>query len=240
MIAHCGLAGVGKSVFGYTLALALGSGTQFMNRPTTASRVLYLDEENGHRDRRAYVYRAWVGLGRPNREILDGNVAIHGFALSTCDGQWDRQLLSLTETIKPHLIVIDTATPACRIKDENSNGEAAQAAQKLRGICNSGFSGCSMIVMKHLRIDPKTGAADMRGAKAWKGSVDAIWYHRRPQGRPRKDGLYKSYLRPEKVRAFGLRTEIEIDPARIEGENGLVLNARDKEVEDKKTGFDEL
>lgn len=239
LIAMCGLAGVGKSVFGYTLALALGSGCQILGRDTKPARILYVDEENGHRDRRAYVYRAWVGLGRPDKQVLAANVAIHGFALSTGDLPWDVTLRGIASDFKPNLIVVDTVTPAFRIKDENSNGEAAIAAQKIRGVMNSAGSDCAALIMKHLRVNHDTGQVDMRGAKFWKGTVDAIWYHRRPGGRPRKDGLYKTYIRPEKVRAFGLQTEIEIDAQRIEEGAGLVLVGTDRPIEDKKTGWDE-
>jgi len=239
MIALCGVAGVGKSTFGYTLCMALATGTEFFGRPLVPSRVLYMDEENGHRDRRAYIYRAWVGLGCPNHVDLAQFIEIHGFALTTSSGSWDQQLRALADSFKPHLIVIDTATPACRIKDENSNGEAAVAAQKLRGVMNIAGSDCSMLVMKHLKVNHETGQVDMRGAKFWKGTVDAILYHRRPGGRPRKDGLFRSYIRPEKVRAFGLRNEIVIETHWIEDDKGLVLTGRDEPLDEKKPGHDE-
>lgn len=233
MIALCGLAGVGKSVFGYTLALALGSGNKIFERPTEPSRVLYIDEENGHRDRRAYIYRAWIGLKRPEKVPLAENVAVHGFALSASDLPWDGCLRGLAAALKPALIVIDTTTPACRIKDENSNGEAALAAQKIRGVMSLAGPDASCILMKHLRVNPETGQVDMRGAKAWKGAVDAVWYHRRAAGRPRKDGLYRTYIQPEKVRAFGLQTELVIDAERVEDGNGLVLHGTDKPLDDE-------
>lgn len=239
LIAMCGLEGVGKSVFAYTLTAAVGSGLPILGRDTVASRVLYIDEENGHRDRRAYIYRAWVGLGRPDKDLLNANLAIHGFALSISEMDWYIKLRDMAAEFKPALIIIDTVTPACRIKDENSNGEAAIAANKLRGVMNVAGPDCAALIMKHLRVNRDTGQVDMRGAKFWKGTVDAIWYHRRPGGRPRKDGLYKTYIRPEKVRAFGLQTEIEIDAQRIEGRDGLVLHGTDREIEDKKTGWDE-
>lgn len=237
MIALCGLAGVGKSVLGYTLAMALGSGRPILGRPTEPCRVLYIDEENGHRDRRAYIYRAWVGLGRPDKHLLAENVAVHGFALSTSETPWDGCLRSLAAANRPIVTILDTTTPACRIKDENSNGEAALAAQKIRGVMNLAGLDASVILMKHLRVNPDTGQVDMRGAKAWKGAVDAVWYHRRSAGRPRKDGLYRTYIQPEKVRAFGLQNEIVIDAERIEGGNGLILHGTDKpsdeEAQDK-------
>lgn len=239
MIAMCGLEGVGKSVFGYTLCAALGSGLQILGRDTQPSKILYMDEENGHRDRRAYLYRAWVGLGRPSKEVLAENLAVHGFALLSSTADWYITLKALAASHKPDLIVIDTVTPACRIKDENSNGEAAVAANKLRGVMNSAGADCAVLIMKHLRVNRDTGQVDMRGAKLWKGTVDAIWYHRRPSGRPRKDGLYKTYIRPEKVRAFGLQTEIEIDAQRVEDGAGLILSGLDKPIEEKRTGWDE-
>ena len=236
MIALCGLAGVGKSVFGYTLAVAMAAGLPFLGRQTTPARTLYMDEENGRRERRAYIYRAWVGLGRPSVPAIVDNMIVHGFALSTSQFPWDAQLRILTQEAKPDLIVIDTATPACHIQDENSNSEASMAAQKLRGVMNLAGPDCSMIVMKHLRVDHKTGHVDVRGAKFWKGTVDAILYHRKPVGRPRKDGYHRSYIRPEKVRAFGLRTEIIIDARQIEDGNGCVLEGKDQEIEEAKPG----
>lgn len=231
MIALCGLPGVGKSVFGYALSLALGSGLPILNRRTKPSRVLYLDEENGHRDRRAYVYRAWVGLGKPDPAALDENVAIHGFALTTSATSWDGQLRVLAAEAKPDLIIVDTATPAFRIVDENSNGEAAIVARKLRGIMDSTSPDCSMLIMKHLRVDAE-GRADMRGAKFWKGTVDGILFHKRMRGRAKADGTYKTKISPEKVRAFGLRTFIEISAEYTPCGQGFILQGVDRPLED--------
>jgi hypothetical protein len=225
MVMLCGTEGVGKSALGYDLAVTIATGGIFLNRQTATSRVLIMDEENSLRDLRAYLYRAWAAHGQPDIETLIANLRIEQGTLTAAGDRWAHTLVGAIAAFKPGLVVIDTVTPACQIEDENSNGEASIAARKLRLAQESGGPDCTMLLYKHLRRDHKSGHLDIRGAKFWKGTCDGIYYHTRTRGHPRADGLYRTMLRPEKVRAFGLRHKIIIDP-RFDGE-GLILDSAD-------------
>ena len=230
LVALCGVAGAGKSVISYTLATAIASGSPFLGRAATQGRVLYFDEENGLPDLRPYLYRAWAGHGSPDPAKLATNLHVENFTLSGRPDAWGAVMYDLARAIRPSLIIIDTATPACHIKDENDNGEAAAAAAKIRLAQAAAGPDCTTLILKHLRVDPTTGKADMRGAKFWKGTVDAIWYLTRMQGRPLRNGLSRTALDPEKVRAFGLQRGLIITPQMVG--DGLALEARERANKD--------
>lgn len=157
--------------------------------------------------------------------MLCDNLHIMQFQLSCDPLGWSQRLYNACYTTQPILTIIDTVTPACHIKNENDNGEAAVAGQKLRQAQHAS-PGSTMLLLKHLR-QQEDGSVDVRGAKYWKGTVDAILYHKRTRGHPRADGLAKTIIEPEKSRAHGLKHSIEIDPSRIV--DGIVLTARDLE-----------
>lgn len=226
----CGTEGVGKSALGYCMSVALSSGLPVLGRQTTPARVLYVDEENSSRDIAAYLYRAWRGLSAPPIDAVERNLCIMKGSLNEAGDQWAKVLTHAAAVHRPDLIIIDTVTPSCRILDENSNGEAAIAARKLRLAQEAAGPDCTMLIYKHLRIDHKSGRMDVRGAKLWKGTVDAVAFHTRLRGRPRADGMYRTAIRPEKIRAFGLHTKIIIDPALVN--DGLVLHSTDAPISD--------
>lgn len=206
-----GMPGVGKSMFGYMLANALATGTPFADTITPPMRILYFDEENGRADLAAYARWTWRGLKCPSKELLRENLRIESRSLSASN-TWGTTLRQITAEHKPQLLFIDTATPACHIADENDNAEASAAAQKIRLAQDATGADCASIIYKHLRLDSKSGKVDIRGAKHWKGAVDAIWYHMLRPGPIRKDGWRNTYLKPEKFRAYGLRDELHITP----------------------------
>lgn len=206
------LAGVGKSMFCYALGNALATGAPFLDaNPSPICRTLYFDEENSVADLSAYARWTWRGLGCPPRDRLAENFRIESLTLRSAD-QWDRALKASVARFRPDLIVIDTATPACRLKNENDNAEATEASGQIRAAQALGAPGCAAIVLKHLRYDAVTGRMDIRGAKAWNGGVDAIWFHLSRPGRKNPDGYRNTYIRPEKVRAYGLRETLSIEP----------------------------
>lgn len=211
MILVAGVAGIGKSLTCYTLANALASGTPWLDDSRTPRRVLYCDEENGRADLMAYARWTWRGLGSPARDLLEANLRIESRTLSGSSA-WGLTMQQLCGEFRPHLLILDTTTPACHIKDENDNAEAAAACQQIRVAMDTAGPDCGALLLKHLRIDPATHYADVRGAKHWKGAVDAIWYHTFSPGRPRSDGWRNTRIRPEKVRAFGLHETLKIKP----------------------------
>ena len=218
MIVLCGMAGVGKSFFSYHLANALATGSVFIDAPAPLCRVLYCDEENSRADLAAYARWTWRGLGSPSRDLLRENMRIESRTLGAA-AAWGVALRQLAAAHRPQVIIIDTATPACHIMDENSNAEAAAATQQLRLAQDAGGPDCVMILLKHLRLDHQTGRVDLRGAKHWKGAVDSIWYHLFRPGPRRTDGWRNTFIRPEKSRAYGLRDNLIIRPRGKLGES---------------------
>jgi hypothetical protein len=214
LILLCGLAGIGKSFFSYALANALATGSHFIDGKMPLAKVLYFDDENARADLSAYARWTWRGMGAPPRDLLRANLRVESRTLSGSN-DWRGTILARAEKLRPDLIIIDTATPACHISDENDNAEAAAATQAIRLAQDAAGPQCAVLVLKHLRIDANTGAADVRGAKHWKGAVDAIWYHLGSRGRPRRDGWRNTVIRPEKNRAYGLRDTLKIRPSFI-------------------------
>lgn len=214
LILLAGLAGIGKSIFSYSLANSLATATHFLDGSAPQHRVLYCDEENGRADLSAYARWTWRGFGSPARDMLESNLRIESRTLSGSNA-WAATLRQLCGDFKPDLLILDTTTPACHIEDENDNAEAAAACQRIRLAMDDAGPGCAAILLKHLRVDTKTGRMDVRGAKHWKGAVDGIWYHLYQSGRPRSDGWRNTYIRPEKARAFGLHENILIKPQQI-------------------------
>jgi AAA domain-containing protein len=225
MVVLAGEPGVGKSSLSYTLAVAKAAGSPFLGRPTIPGRVLYFDEENSFPDLREYINWVWRGLGCPDPTLVQKNLFIESFSLG--GPNWHSHMALVTKEIQPELIIIDTATPACNIVNENDNGEASAIIHHLRRIRALAGPRATCLILKHARMNHETNIRDIRGAKAWKGETDATWLHVANTGRPRKDGLQGSKIIPAKVRAFGLRDVLSIHPTwvQVDGNRGLKLEA---------------
>ena len=222
-----GLPGTGKSYLSYSLGLALAGGLPMLGQqPGQPCRVLYFDQENSAPDRIQYERWAWHGLGCPNLDQLCDHFWCAPFVLGGRD--WPAQATHHIQLHQPDLIIIDTTTPACAITDENDNGEAARAVGWLRHLQTLTPQPPTVFALKHAKVRADDGSYTLRGAKAWEGAVDSIIYASRHKGRPRADGLSRVTLHPGKVRAFGLRATLTIDPSRTEDGRGIRLGlARD-------------
>lgn len=228
MVVLAGQPGVGKSVLSLTLTLAKATGYPFLGRDLEPGRVLYFDEENSQPDFEEYIRWAWRGLGKPPARLLDKNIQMERFSLSEKSGQFQghyKHMIDCAREFQPELVVIDTATPACQIKDENDNAMATEAIQRLRAVQSVAPNSC-ILILKHARVDNESGTHTVRGAKAWVGATDATIFHMGLGGAPRADGLRNSQLVPEKIRAFGLQSTLKIHPEWVdqEGEKGLQLD----------------
>lgn len=213
LVVLAGQPGVGKSVLSLSLAVAKASGYPFLGRDLTRGRVLYFDEENSQPDFEEYLRWAWRGLGRPDPTLLE-NLQMERFSLAEKSSSFEghfRYMRECATQFQPELIILDTATPACQIKDENDNAMATSAIQHLRAV-QQAASGSCMLILKHAKVDTEHGTHTVRGAKAWVGATDATIFH---MGTPTKrvDGLRDSQLVPEKVRAFGLQETLKIVPS---------------------------
>ena len=223
-----GEAGVGKSVFGYNLSVCLATGTPFLDRyPTTPKRVVYFDQENSEADAREYLNWAWRGLGKVDPERLVANLRIEHFSLGTKAG-WAATMHGALKEHHADFFMVDTATPAFGVQDENSNAEAAEVINRLRELQYITSPPLGGLILKHATIDHEQGRKTLRGAKTWHGAVDNIWFHIRRQGQPTREGLSATTIEPAKPRAFGLRSPLIIRPRFVDDRTALVLTAEEK------------
>ena len=141
---------------------------------------------------------------------------------------WEAQLRNLAKTFRPGLIIIDTATPALNIIDENDNAEASKKIKALRATQADAANETAILILKHAKTYDEIGhRRSVRGAKAWLGAVDIVMYHSFGVGRPKKQGLRPTFLEADKPRAFGLDHIVKILPHWTSSEEprGLVLSS---------------
>lgn len=213
VIVVAGEPGVGKSFLQYTLAMSIAAKLNFLGLPTQPGKVLYFDEENATPDLQQYLRLIWRGLGEPSIPEMKERLFIEHFALSGQGSQRFQYMAEVSARIQPNLIVIDTVTPVCAIADENDNGEASRSMRALRRVKEVAGPSCAMILLKHARLTHEAGERQtIRGAKSWLGEVDGVIFHKLSVGKQRDDGLRNCRLISDKVRAFGLRSELRITP----------------------------
>lgn len=226
MVTLAGEPGVGKSFLSYYLAYCVATGAHFLSLPTTPQNVCYFDEENSRPDFIKYNQRVWHGLGAPSLDLLTPRLHLYH---QTLVDKWQPRMLAAAKDHAPGLIVIDTATPALHIQDENDNAEASLAIQNLRAVQRAAGPHCTVLILKHERQrDPSQHRRTIRGAKVWLGAVDQTFYHAIPRGgRRRSDGLRRTILEPDKMRSFGLDSALLIDPAWTDpSRKGLTLHGK--------------
>ena len=227
IVQYAGDPGVGKSFFAYNLAMSVATQTPFLGFvPSSVQPVLYCDVENSVPDRNKYLRQVWRGLCKPDLELVKENFWTSHFELG--NNNWDEVLRSLVSAYNPALVVIDTATPCFSIEDENNNSEASKVIRKLRHIQSIGTNKPTFLVLRHAKTFMEhEGDRKARGAQAWKGETDGTWFHVRNRGRPRQDGLWRTHIEVDKVRAFGLRETVHIQPQRINEGIKLIRVAED-------------
>lgn len=216
LICLAGVPGVGKSVFAYSAAIAVASGSSFLGLNCTKGRVLYLDEENGPGNMPTYFRWAWRGMNCPNLVTLGENLRIGQNAILSHNGSWLDFMLQQAREFRPNLIICDTSSSCFRTKDENDNSEASRIVAGLRLIQAAADSFTTILILRHARIerDPKGERPDqykMRGASAWAGATDGVMFHLAPPGN--YHGLRPTHIIPNKTRAFGLRSPLTITPS---------------------------
>lgn len=223
-----GDAGVGKSVFNMNLALHVALGRPLFGFPVVQTRVMYFDQENSLPDAAAYLQRLWFGMGSPDPSEITPFLAIEHFSLTAT---WEVDMAKAVADFQPGLIVVDTATSALNVLQENDNSEAQRIVSGLRRVMVSLPRTPATIVLKHAKFESggnRNGAIrrTIRGAKAWLGAVDQTLFHiKATVGRPRKDGLHSTIIVRDKKRAHGLILPIRVDPVITdEKNNALILN----------------
>ena len=216
MIVLAGDPGVGKSFLCYALAMSIAAGrNSFLGMIIKHGRVLYFDEENSKVDLNQYLRWIWRGLDSPDIAQLQANLFVEHFSI-TKQPQRYSYMAQVAAEVKPLLIVVDTVGPVCNIISEDSNDEAKTAIANLRAVQAAALPETTMILLKHAKFTHDTTLRQtIRGAKQWINATDGTIFHKLASGKPRQDGLRNSRLVPDKVRAFGLREEIIINPQRV-------------------------
>src|SRR3972149_5248403 len=222
LVVLAGEPGVGKSILCYHLALTVALGREFLGFPTVATTVLYFDQENSLPDFFRYCQWIWRGLGSPPIASLEPHLRLEHLSLSA---NWQLNLERISKEFHPGLIIIDTASPAFHVEDENDNSEAGKIIEHLRRVQAVSANETPTPTLKHERQrDEVNPRRTIRGAKSWLGAVDAVVYHTRRAGRPDRFGLKDTFLEPDKSRAFGVRETVRIVPTWTDAErNGLIL-----------------
>lgn len=237
--------GAGKSLLTYTWALAMAGGVGGFGGIIPASKpmtVVYFDNENSEGNRNKYMTWAWHGLmdnhGQDNEVVF--NVSEHfkpvHFILGVPD--WEETATEYVQFFKPDLIVFDTAISCCAAEDENSNAEAGLHVAGIRRVMRSVEPVAAALVLKHA----KRGEQRIRGATVWESLADQTMFQVRRPGRPRKDGLSLTQLKPGKHRAFGLHKKVYITPSFTDAKRrgpGLVLDASYKQNREHQAIGDE-
>ncbi len=225
LVVIAGESGVGKSILCYHLTLCVAAGLPFLCHQTLSTDILYFDEENSKPDSTRYWQHIWRGLQCPDPALWAPRIRFAWFGLGE---RWQKTMKTcLAEGPAPGLIVVDTATPALRIEDENDNAEASRAIHALREVQQAANHETTIIVLKHEKTrDDVSHRRTVRGAKAWIGGVDIVMYHSFKRGG--SHGLRRTILAADKPRAFGLQYPIEIIPKWTQPEEpkGLILNAQ--------------
>ena len=233
MVILAGEPGAGKSYLMYYLAYAIATNKPFLGYPTTPTKVLYFDEENGDPDFLKYNQWAWRAHGAPEPSTLDSTLRLEHFSLLH---GWIGPMRLIMKVFKPGLVIVDTATPAFHLADENDNAEANRVISELRKIRQDACPGATVIVLKHEKQrDDVQHRRTIRGAKTWLGAFDQVLYHSKTRGAPKKDGTRRTVLEPDKLRAFGLRHPIGIDPCfESVDRKALILNPYSPKVESEE------
>ena len=213
MLVVAGEAGIGKSTFMYALSMCVATGLPFLGHSTIRALVIYCDEENSLPDFTGYWQQIWHGLRCPDKQLLAQRLHFASFQLGF--DEWLHRLRNAVEALpvpEPGLLVIDTATPALSIKDEDKNAEASIAIRSLQSLQVN--RNLTIIILKHARIVEGESGADryiLRGAKAWLGGTGGTWFLTFAPGKPPENPLDRGrVLAPRKIRAFGLRKTIKI------------------------------
>ena len=235
MVCMAGGEGTGKSILSYAMLLAVAYGTPFLGYPVKKGRVLYFDEENSQPDILTYFYWLWAGMGRPDLAVLDDTIRFEHFSLGARDDPFSH-IGACVETHQPDFVVIDTATSAWSIDEENDNSEALRAIKRMRRIKQEHAPTSTWLILKHAKKG-KDGKMTVRGAKGWVGATDATMALSNDAGslpRAMKDeGWTRTVLTKIKVRAWGLRHPTGINP--LKDGDSLTLSRCEPCIKPRKT-----
>ncbi len=163
----------GKSEFVSSLVRLITTGTKFLDRETTKSRVLYLTEERQgtfqiKTDRYGFGYD--VGIIHRSKllaeESLSWEVAVDK-AIELCAAQ------------EFGVLVVDTFTRWANLTDENSNAEITKKMTPLEKVAGAGVA--VIIIHQHGKSTERQHGLSMRGASAFGDAVDVFCELYRPK-----------------------------------------------------------
>jgi hypothetical protein len=163
----------GKTTLTLDMVAAILDGREWLGKPITAAKVIYLSEQQ-RGPFLAALKRA--GLNQRGDELLV--LFLHDFAGMA----WPRVVAAVAAKateIGAGLVIVDTISKLARIKEENSAADWVAALEPLQRIAHDGLA---VLLCRHSRKgEAETGEAG-RGSSAASGDVDIILDLRRPNG----------------------------------------------------------
>lgn len=184
ILPRCGVAaiygkpGSFKSFVAMHIALSIALERQWAGRRVYGESVVYIGAEGaaGLRKRKAGYVQAWDDLpANVNFSLIS---AAPNLGTETGDLPALIAAIDAAHTIKPSLIVIDTAAKAIGSADENGAGMAA-----FGGNCEelAKYFGCLVLAVHHVGYG-ENAQQRMRGHSSFHGGVDAQILCERPEG----------------------------------------------------------
>lgn len=191
--------GIGKSVLAYNLALSIATGTKFIDLPTQAGSVLYMDEENPDSYMRD-ILEQMLKARNFTPDSLEGRFITGRFALlGKQPAEWCPPLEKSVEILKPTLLVFDTLSSLLPFQ-ENVENDAAMMKGLLRHVRSvKDRSPTTTILILHHPSKSKNNRP--RGAGSIGQDVDGYWSLSRPKGRPNEMGA-PTIMKPQKSRCL--------------------------------------
>lgn len=156
-----------KSMLALHLAICVASGNPFLGLfPVKQGRVLYIDEENGHREIKDRCLRLMKGM---NIKIANIDFMIHNNI--KLDGKlsikWKKEILRYLEERQPILVICDSMVRFME-GDENSSKDVRQVYDFIKSLKKDR----GWLLLHHTA----KGREDPRGSGDWSAQVDDEFY----------------------------------------------------------------
>jgi hypothetical protein len=164
----------GKTTFAMAMVLAILDGADFLGKPTTRTRVLYLTEQSGTSLRESL--RRTGLLGQEDLIILRWS--------DTLGTSWPAIVIAARQEAKKRgcgVLVTDTLSQFARLRGdaENASGMAMEALEPLQRAAAE--DNLAVLAVRHERKSGGDLGDAARGSSAFGGGVDIVLLLRRPE-----------------------------------------------------------
>jgi 5S rRNA maturation endonuclease (ribonuclease M5) len=186
---------VGKSTLARNLAVAISRGEDFLSRPTTKGKIIYLCLE----EKRAEVAAHFRRMSARGSEILIHTGNTPNDALDALEKE--------IAQVQPILVVIDPLSRFVRLADFNSYGEVTRGLEPLIDLARR--TGCHILAVHHNGKGDRDGGDALLGSTGFFGAVDTlITMRRREHARTIQTTQRYGEDLPETVADFDLETGV--------------------------------